>query len=646
MADKTVTFELLIDASKSATSIGDIKKSIKDLSNAALEAGAAGNDALASKLTAAAGKAKDKIVGLKNELNATSDSGAKLGSIAKVGQTIAKGFAAAQVAATLFGSSGEDVQKVMMKVQAATALAQGAQALAGITDEIGAVKKIALATASGVAGAAAKLFGISTAQAMAVASAGLTVVIGAVVALIAYFVSAGDASEELAKKEEKRKDKAKKDGEYLTQLQQRDLDNAQLKIDLLRKEGAESDKILAAENELLNLKIKNNKAQQELQDTSNEGQKKFDELVTESNKLNNEKILLNTKEASKKEVGVKVETNKELLKSDKELFEEAEKLKKKQADDFAALTEKEYADSIKSTSEYYDHLIAVAELNNEDTTALENKKAEELIGIGDEYGQKTLAQQDALNLAKKKQKEDAAKKEVDDAVKLAQENLSGGVGGSELANQIALENALYEQAKIGNTNLEELEKIHLAKIAALKKGAALSEVQKALKIAQDSLSAIQNLSDVVYAVKLSKVKKGSKEEEAILRKQFETNKKMQIASAIINGALAVTNIIATVPKADFGVSTAIMLVAAASATAASIAKIASTKFEGGGSSGGSVDIPNIAAPPETSAPSIQNQSLLGNDQSTQAGTKVFVTESDIKKVTGRVSVIENQARFG
>ena len=645
MADKTVTFELLIDASKSATSIGDIKKSIKDLSNAALEAGAAGNDALATKLTAAAGKAKDKIVDFKNELNATSDAGSKLGAVAKVGQTIAGGFAAAQGAAALFGSSGEDVQKVMMKVQAATALVAGAQALANVQEDIAIAGKVVYTTVTNIAGAASKLFGISAAAGMAMATAGITVVITALVGLIAYLSMAGDESEELAKKEEARKEKAKKDGDYLTQLQQRDLDNAQFKIEKLKKEGASLDKILVAENELLDIKIKQNKAQQDLQDTTPEGQKKFDELQTEAKKLKNEETLLNTKEVSKKEVAVKVETNKKLLKTDEQLFEEAEKLKKKQADDFAALTEKEYSDSIKNTSEYYDHLIALAKLNNEDTTALENKKAEELIGIGDDYGQKTLAQQDALNLEKKKQKEDAAKKEVDDAVKLAQENLSGGVGGSELANQIALENALYEQAKIANTNLEQLEREHIAKIEGLKKASVLKSVQAGLKMAQDSLSAIQNITDIAYIVKLSRVKKGSKEEEVILRKQFETNKKMQIASAIINGALAITNIIATVPKADFGLATAVMLVASASATAASIAKIASTKFEGGGG-GGSVDIPNITAPPETSAPSIQNQSLLGNDQSTQAGTKVFVTESDIKKVTGRVSVIENQARFG
>jgi hypothetical protein len=168
-------------------------------------------------------------------------------------------------------------------------------------------------------------------------------------------------------------------------------------------------------------------------------------------------------------------------------------------------------------------------------------------------------------------------------------------------------------------------------------------------MAQDSLSAIQNLSDVVYSSKLANVKKGSKEEEAILRKQFETNKKMQIASAIINGALAVTNIIATVPKADFGVSTAIMLVAAASATAASIAKIASTKFDSTGGSSSSSSFGGSGAPTTESTPINPNNqpttNLNGQGGGNDNSTKVYVTETDIKRVINRVNVIESRAQF-
>jgi len=761
MADKTVTFELLIDASKSAQTVGELKKSIKDLQSAALAAGEQGNKSLADQYIKAAGEAKDKINDLNQSIkNAGSDT-RKLDGLVQIGSGIASGFAAAQGAAALFGGANKDLEKSLLKVQAATALAVGVQQIANLLQKESKammfLSSAATTTYSTVVGVATGKIKIATLAQQAWNAMMALNPIGLVVTAIALMTAAIYQLVTAESEEEKQLKKVNQELEYNNNQRERDIsyikeqqrqqqklyDN---ELRLMKINGATEEEInakkfdqidrgLKSNAELIlqeKKKIENNEAliaglppiakrteeqlnlyekysssieksntsifdltqanddlnisYQELSNSLNgvtesqeadaEAKKKQSEylkklsesgspgsigyynfLLGESNtrlgklvpgtaaynaelkkNIKLQKDLAATQQAAK--------SPEELQKAADAAAKKTEELKIKQADDFAALSEKEYADSIKSTSEYYDHLIAVAKLNNEDTTALENKKAEELIGIGDEYGQKTLAQQDALLLAKKKQKEDAIKKEVDDAVKLAQENLAGGVGGSELANQIALENALYEQAKVASTNLEELEKTHLAKIAALKKASAVKEVQAGLKMAQDSLSAIQNLSDVVYSSKLANVKKGSKEEEAILRKQFETNKKMQIASAIINGALAVTNIIATVPKADFGVSTAIMLVAAASATAASIAKIASTKFEGGGSSGGSVDIPNIAAPPETSAPSIQNQSLLGNDQSTQAGTKVFVTESDIKKVTGRVSVIENQARFG
>lgn len=54
-------------------------------------------------------------------------------AFARVGSTIASGFATAQAAAALFGQENEDLVKVLVKVQAATALAQGLQGLSGFS---------------------------------------------------------------------------------------------------------------------------------------------------------------------------------------------------------------------------------------------------------------------------------------------------------------------------------------------------------------------------------------------------------------------------------------------------------------------------------------------------------------------------------
>ena len=124
MADEVVSLELDVNVADGAKSVADLKKSIKDLQNAAFAAGEAGDEALSKKYIDAAGAAKDKIGDLKRAIDAAQDSGSKLGAISKVGATIASGFQAAQGAAALFGSAGKDIEQIMLKVQAATALAR------------------------------------------------------------------------------------------------------------------------------------------------------------------------------------------------------------------------------------------------------------------------------------------------------------------------------------------------------------------------------------------------------------------------------------------------------------------------------------------------------------------------------------------
>jgi hypothetical protein len=110
---------------------------------------------------------------------------------------------------------------------------------------------------------------------------------------------------------------------------------------------------------------------------------------------------------------------------------------------------------------------------------------------------------------------------------------------------------------------------------------------------------------------MSKVKKGSKEEEELARKQFNFNKKLQLAGAIIDAGKAITASLAQAPVAigvvpnPAGIAS---LAFAAISSAANIAKIASTKYEsstppststtpsiGGGGDGGGTSAPTFNA---------------------------------------------------
>lgn len=159
MADQTVSLDLLINAAQSAKSVAELQKSIRDLKDAAIEAGNNGNQALANKFTEAAGKATNQLKLLNQQIQFSRTGAYQLSALAAVGQSIAGGFAAAQGAAALFGASNKDLANTLVKVQAATALATGAQSLANAGKDIAIVKQALLNSSLAIGAAATAAYG-------------------------------------------------------------------------------------------------------------------------------------------------------------------------------------------------------------------------------------------------------------------------------------------------------------------------------------------------------------------------------------------------------------------------------------------------------------------------------------------------------
>lgn len=132
--------------------------------------------------------------------------------------------------------------------------------------------------------------------------------------------------------------------------------------------------------------------------------------------------------------------------------------------------------------------------------------------------------------------------------------------------------------------------------------------------------------------------------DEIKRKQFERDKKYQIAQAIINTAASIGMALGTVPfPASIGViaSNAIM-------GALQIKKISEQQYNGGTAP----TLTTVYPKPNTNKPSTGNSSMdsLGKAQlKTRQGPldylKVNVTETDIRRVSTRVDVVENRSRI-
>ena len=132
--------------------------------------------------------------------------------------------------------------------------------------------------------------------------------------------------------------------------------------------------------------------------------------------------------------------------------------------------------------------------------------------------------------------------------------------------------------------------------------AALDEKLKAkqlIRIAEqerkerENLQAFQSASSAAFSTianfqqaslnRQLKAAEGNEEKQDEIRAKFgKKRKKAATIEAIINGAVAVTRILADVPKGDFGISTALLIAAAVVTTAGEVALIQSQEFAKGG----------------------------------------------------------------
>ncbi len=123
-----IAYRIVVESDMADKSVGQLKQDFKDL-NDQLSRTKIGTEEY-KKTLQSLGVVKGGLTDLKNQIKAL-DPEKQFAAFAKIGSTVASGFAAAQAATALFGSESKDLMKVLVKVQAATALASGLQGLAG-----------------------------------------------------------------------------------------------------------------------------------------------------------------------------------------------------------------------------------------------------------------------------------------------------------------------------------------------------------------------------------------------------------------------------------------------------------------------------------------------------------------------------------
>ena len=224
----------------------------------------------------------------------------------------------------------------------------------------------------------------------------------------------------------------------------------------------------------------------------------------------------------------------------------------------------------------------------------------------------------------------------------------------------ALDNLSEEQKQEYANKLKEID-ADLAEnskqMTDLKKEEAMSLLNTYGQVAQGVGDGMGTISDIWQDSIKERVKNGKITEEQG-KKEFEQSKKLQIATAIINGLAGVATAVST--AMSLGPIAGPIMAAVNSAmviatTAAQIAKIKSTSFDSSGSSIGG-EVSAQAAPTPAAMEYVPNYStnITGESDTVnlanavnegQRDQRVYLVESDIQEMGKRVQVRESESIF-
>lgn len=547
------------------------------------------------------GAVKDQIGDLRAEIAAFAGTDAKVAAFGNVISGVASGFQAAQGAAALFGSQSEDLQKTLLKVQAAASLAQGIQGFTAMGDSLkvaGNVAKnlitqiVGVETVTKTAAIAQRVWNaVMAANPIGLLIAGLAAAAGAIYALTKAFednATAADKAVEAAGRLKAQNDELIKG-----------IDN---QITALSGLKSNEEEIIKLEEQRFELAIQAAKAQ-----FAASAQKAKEQ---ENDLSFNQEIISGILEVG----GIQ--------------------------DARAAVQKSNSAETRKAAKEQYDELKKL----EADYSAFHNRQKQKEIDDDKNAYEK-----------RKKQLEELGELRFQ-AYKKQQEQDNQEQAASDYLGQLEVENEKKKQAAIAETNRIQIE-LNQAAADSKKKAddEAAAEKQKSdeaeLQAQENAINSISSLSQGYYALRLRAAKGSAVEEQKIRKQQFAVDKAFNIARAIQDGIRSVQAAL-TIPPPGGQILAAVN----AGIAAGNVAKIAATEFNTGG--GGSIEAPALNTATGTfvqnsgTVTQSNNTTQLNQDGSVANGQKVavpikaYVVESEAAATTKRLNKLDNQSKIG
>lgn len=616
------------------------------------EAGQQGTDAF-KRLEQQAGQLKDEIGDVNQRIKNLSSDTKNIDAFVEAVQGISAGFQIAQGAAALFGDENEDLQKAMLKVQGAMALANGVQQISILLQKESAVMmKVNAAATNLYAVVVGTATGAMRAFRIALAATGIGAVV-VVLGLAAEAMGLFSTKTEDAADSQKDLKRSLEDTAGTLEYYERKLkangateaDLAKLRRQTLLNEKAELDRKL--QEDVARYGVRNDKYQNSLRQ----------ELDLLNIKIKEESQIIDAdakQRADKAAQGQKQTTDKAT-----QLANELLAIQKKYQDQLALLNADGLRRELLAIDQKYEADLAKLKANNKSTADLEAVIAKEKLEKEKEFGIQLI---DVQQVAADRQKE-AADKQEQDNIAIMQRNAARRK--TDLETEIAIaEKKKAIDKEVAEQRAENIKQVMvgLNALADLAKASSAAEVERADRAKEDEILALdRQLKDKLITQEFYEQQKAAitdkydKEAEKYERKQFELNKAAGIANAMVNTYLAATQVL----RDTKGGTVARFVAMAATITAglAQVAVISKQQFRGrtagkmsateaisgGGGSSTATPSPTFSNP---------NTTMLGTDgaalNANQANQpmRAYVVERDIQQTTSRVRRLSEFATLG
>jgi len=660
--DSQKAFEDLNTKVESGTlSMREMTRAVKEYQTIALQAGE--ESPIGKQAIEQAGQLKDRLGDLQQQVVNTGQDGRHLQGALSIGSGIVAGYGAVQSSMALVGADSKELEKTLIKLTAVTTLLNSVNEIRALFERqsaamitLNAVKtgvmtvvQYAYTTAVGTTTGAMRLLRLS------MLAVPIFAVIAGIVALVEVMDMFGESTKEAAAKqkafEEQQAKSLKASQDYLTSNLKNTQDVYDKKIELMKIQGASSDEIYKKEREnlgytqrLLEDQVKfgvgMNKEQYKLYKDTLQAKKVLEATHQKEIRDSEEKNAEDRKKNNEKRKAEKLQAEKDNQAKLLELTRLTEDLVIQNIEDsglrqIAALNTQHERETTDLIAKYGRNSALMQELEIRQATELEALKTD------------IAAQQNEKDKAKLDRENTDAKARIEAKIINLRADFEAEQGAKIELADLELAQALQDKS-LTDGEIQKLHAEHKQKIDAINEDSKNKEIenQKAIQdagvsISTQALNGIQALSDLSFAIKSNNLKKGSAEELKAAKNQFEVNKKLQIAQAVIQGVqatLAAFSSGAAIPVIGAVAGPAYAAIAALT-SAASIAKISSATFGGGGGGGGATS-PSVPAPslPNPTTSSNTSGSISGtasntlNAIDTSTGIKVSVVDSEIKAV--------------